>query len=266
MERKNKYRLYIDEVGHHRDYKDASEIGQRYLSLTGVIFDLKYVADVVAPSIEALKAEFFHSHPDDPVILHRKEIVNKKQPFQALQNKKVESDFNKKILKLFEDLDYTVLTVVLDKKEHKEQYSVWHHHPYHYCMKVMVERFVLFLESFELRGDVMCESRGGKEDKQLKKSFNHLWKTGTDYVSINKFHKYLTSSQLKVKLKQNNIAGLQIADLLAHPSLKRILFQKNHLVKNKDTFGEKIVDILEHGKYYHGSNNQLWGFGKKWLP
>ncbi len=264
--KKNKFRLYIDEVGHHKGYKDEHIIGQRYLSLTGIIFDLKYVADVVAPSIEKLKSEFFHSHPDDPVILHRKEIINKKPPFESLKDKEIEMRFNNKILKLFLDLDYTVLTVVLDKKEFMDQYSVWHHHPYHYCLKVMVERFVLFLEANELKGDVMCESRGGKEDKQLKQSFNRLWNIGTDYVSNEKFQKYLTSCQLKVKPKISNIAGLQIADLLAYPSLKSILFEKNHYKKSHDTFGEKIVTILENGKYYQGHNEKICGYGKKWLP
>lgn len=262
----NKYRLYIDEVGHHRDFKDAADIGQRYLSLTGIIFDLKYVNDLVFPSVEKIKSQFFHTHPDSPIILHRKEIINKKPPFQALQDKKVENAFNKKMLKLFTDLYYIVITVVLDKKEFKDQYTVWHHHPYHYCLAVMVERFVLFLEVNKLTGDVMCESRGGKEDKQLKESFNRLWKNGTDYVSDYKFQEYLTSSQLKVKPKQSNIAGLQLADLLAHPSMKRILFQKKHLKKTRDTFGEKIIDVLENGKYYQGKNNRLWGYGKKWLP
>ncbi|MFH1852822.1 MAG: DUF3800 domain-containing protein [Candidatus Neomarinimicrobiota bacterium] len=261
-----KYRLYIDEVGHHRDFKDVGDIGQRYLSLTGVIFDLKYVAEEVSPAIESFKSEFFSSHPDEPVILHRKEIVNKKPPFHILRDEKVEENFNQKILSLFENLNYTVITVVLDKKQHKEQYLVWHFNPYHYCLQVMIERFVYFLESIDKVGDVMCESRGGKEDKQLKQSFHRLWETGTDYIPAEKFQKYLTSSQLKVKPKQNNIAGLQIADLLAHPSMKRILFQKNCLEKVRDTFGENIVDILEKDKYYRGVNNRLWGFGKKWLP
>ncbi|MBL7110036.1 MAG: DUF3800 domain-containing protein [Candidatus Marinimicrobia bacterium] len=264
--KKNKFRLYIDEVGHHMGFKDENNLGQRYLSLTGIIFDLKYVADVVAPSILNLKSEFFPSHPDDPIILHRKEIVNKKPPFQSLQDENIEKRFNQKILKLFSELECTVITVVLDKKEFKDQYTVWHHHPYHYCLEVMVERFVLYLEDHDITGDVLCESRGGREDKQLKESFKRLWKTGTNYVSDEKFQKYLTSCQLKVKPKISNIAGLQIADLLAYPSLKSILFEKNHYKKSHDTFGEKIVTILENGKYYQGHNEKIWGYGKKWLP
>ena len=48
------------------------------------------------------------------------------------------------------------------------------------------------------QGDVMAESRGGKEDMRLKSSFVRLWKDGTDYVSPDQFQKALTSKQLKV--------------------------------------------------------------------
>ena len=80
-----------------------------------------------------------------------------------------------------------------------------------------------------------------------------------------KFETFLTSSQLIVKLKSNNIAGLQVADLIAYPSYKRMLFQKGRVGK-VGKFGAQIVDILEHDKYYRGVSNQLWGYGKKWLP
>jgi hypothetical protein len=64
----------------------------------------------------------------------------------------------------------------------------------------------------------MAESGGGKEDKRLEASFPKLWKEGTEYISPERFHSVLTSKQLKVKPKSNNISGLQIVDIIAHPS------------------------------------------------
>ena len=69
----DKYRIYIDEVGNH-DLKNVENPNQRYLSLTGVIFELDYVAKVLFPRLEAFKVKYFKSHPDDPTILHRKEL------------------------------------------------------------------------------------------------------------------------------------------------------------------------------------------------
>jgi len=58
---------------------------------------------------------------------------------------------------------------------------------------------------------------------------------------------------------------LQITDLIALPSYKRILYQRGKIDK-VGKFGEKIVSILENQKYYRGIANRLWGYGKKWLP
>ncbi|MCI0513575.1 DUF3800 domain-containing protein [candidate division KSB1 bacterium] len=111
----------------------------------------------------------------------------------------------------------------------------------------------------------MCESRGGKEDLRLKKSFHKIYEEGTEYITAKIMTSYLTSSQLKIKPKSNNIAGLQIADLVAYPSYQRILFQKKRVDK-MGVFSEKVAAILEKHKYYRGAGAKLWGHGNKWLP
>ena len=153
-----KYRIYIDEVGNH-DLKHADDPNQRYLGLTGVVFELGYVSNELFPRLEALKTKYFKSHPDNPTVLHRK--INKKPPFEALRDPDIANAFDRELLRLLTELEFVVMTVVLDKKQHKEQYLVWRHDPYHYCLKVLVERFVRFLESKGAVGDVMAESRGG---------------------------------------------------------------------------------------------------------
>jgi hypothetical protein len=114
-----KYRLYVDEVG-NPDLGASQNPNHRYLSLTGVILELEYVDTTVFPAIEALKRKYFHSHPDDPVILHRKELVNRKPPFESLRDPIIERAFNQELLELLRSLDYVVLTVVIDKLEHQD--------------------------------------------------------------------------------------------------------------------------------------------------
>jgi hypothetical protein len=113
-----------------------------------------------------------------------------------------------------------------------------------------------------LKGDVMAESRGGKEDIRLKKSFRTLCDSGTYYIKPDIFANHLTSKELKVKQKSNNIAGLQIADLIAHPSRREILLENNLIIDNRNIFGDKITQILA-GKYYRNEDKI---FGKKLLP
>lgn len=75
-----KYRIYIDEVG-NSDLKSSANEEHRFLCLTGIIFRLDYVSEILQPELEALKAKYFGSHPDEPIIFHRKELVHKKYPF-----------------------------------------------------------------------------------------------------------------------------------------------------------------------------------------
>jgi hypothetical protein len=259
-----KHRLYIDEVG-DPGLEASKDPKYRYLSLTGVIIELGYVDHTVFPELEALKRKYFQSHADEPIILHRKEIVNQKYPFHPLRDERTRKAFNRDLLRLLNKLEYTVMTVVIDKLEHKTRYQVWQQDPYHYSLRVLLERYVLLLQDSGLTGDVMAESRGGKEDMRLKRSYEKVFEEGTEYLNSQTFEEYLTSRQLKVKQKSNNIAGLQIADLVAHPSLKATLARKNRqgLPSN---FGREIALILEKRKYHRSPSGKIDGWGRKWLP
>lgn len=259
-----KYRLYIDEVG-NSDLGASSDPNHRYLSLTGVVLELEYVQQVVFPTLENLKTRFFQSHPDDPIILHRKELVNKAQPFESLRDPVIEAAFNAYLLEIIRELEYTVITVVIDKMEHQQRYQAWRFDPYHYCLTVIVERFIRWLQSKNAVGDVMAESRGGKEDLRLKGSFERVYEKGSDFVGPDVFVRHLSSRQLKVKSKGNNIAGLQLADLLAHPSFRATL-ARHHNEGLSETFGGQIARILEEEKYYRSPRGYIDGWGRKWLP
>ena len=255
-----KYRVYIDEVG-NPDLESSDNPNHRFLSLTGVILELGHVERMVHPQMEALKAKFFHSHPDDPIIFHRKEMVNYRQPFEALQDDDFRARFDEELLALLAAWQYTVITVCLDKKKHKDTYTTWRYDPYHYCLAVLMERFAYFLGRESAQGDVMAESRGGKEDLRLKESFTRLWEQGTQYTEPKQFQERFTSKQLKVKTKSNNIAGLQICDLLAHSSRHEILWENDLIERPPAAFAEKVIHILQQ-KYDQRGSRML---GKKLL-
>lgn len=107
----------------------------------------------------------------------------------------------------------------------------------------------------------MAESRGGKEDRQLKASFRRLWDRGTDYVGPEQFQETLTSRELKFKQKTDNIAGLQLADLLAHPSRCEILDERGLLGRPLAPFAVQIIEILQ--EKYDQSGEVI--YGKKFL-
>lgn len=76
------YRIYIDEVGNH-DLTHADNPNERFLSLTGVIFESNYSDTIFIPEFNKLKHDYFQTDPDEPIVIHRKEMVNKRPPFHA---------------------------------------------------------------------------------------------------------------------------------------------------------------------------------------
>ena len=103
----------------------------------------------------------------------------------------------------------------------------------------------------------MAESRGGKEDMRLKKSFEGLWEKGTQYVKPDQFQERFTSKQLKVKTKANNIAGLQICDLVAHPRRHEILWENQLVERPPATFAQAIIRVLQ--RKYDQRGGRIWG-------
>lgn len=255
-----KYRIYIDEVG-NPDLESSENPNHRFLSLTGIILELNYVKSVLHPQMEALKSKYFDYHPDEPIVLHRKKIVNALPPFQNLRDPAIRARFDAELLSLLRSWQYIVISVCLDKKKHKETYTVWRYDPYHYCLAILLERYTLFLARVDARGDAMAESRGGKEDRRLKESFHRLCIRGTDYIHADSFQKTLTSRQLKVKSKANNISGLQLSDLLAHPSRNEILNEHGLLYTKLAPFAKSIIEILQ--VKYDQQSGRI--FGKKFI-
>lgn len=257
------YRLYIDETG-NADLGSSADPNHRYLSLTGIMIQMDHVQNQLIPEIENIKREIFDHDPDDPIIFHRKELVNRKWPFIALRDPEVERRFNERMLSLMTDLEYRVFTAVIDKQAHLNFYNVWHKKPYHYCLEVLLERYVLVLRSRGSVGDVMAEVRGGKVDMQLEKSYTRLYDLGNNNIPAARFQRHLTSRDIKMRRKDRNIAGLQFADLIAHPSA---MYARSIYADDRapDNFPGQIIEILKDQKY-HRYRGRLEGSGIKWLP
>jgi len=111
----------------------------------------------------------------------------------------------------------------------------------------------------------MVESRGAIEDMKLKRSYERLYNEGTNFIPAQRWQAYMTSRQLKVKPKKENISGLQLADLVAYPSRRRILQERGILAPDRETFSDRVSEILEE-KYLKGRDNAIEGYGKKLLP
>ncbi len=255
------FRLFIDEVG-HGSMKFSDHPNERYLSLTGAIMRITNESGQFTDELNKLRAEIFGN---TEVILHRTDIIKKEAPFDCLADPARCAEFDAAILKLLDESSYRVITVVIDKKEHKNRYRVWQAYPYHYCLMALMERYVTWLLGTGFSGDVMAESRGEKDNRKLQESYSRLYTKGTDWVGFKDFQKTLSTKELKIKDKKANISGLQLTDIIANPSMWSMICEKTSTEMNSP-FGIQVVDILKRAKYRRKYNGQIAGIGTKWLP
>ena len=78
----------------------------------------------------------------------------------------------------------------------------------------------------------MTESRGRREDRELKEDFRRFMIEGPNTPDVQEALRSVTSNQIKLNLKTDNITGLQLADLLAYPSQRGILLDNDCLLAN----------------------------------
>jgi hypothetical protein len=245
------YRLFIDEVGNDH-LGSADHPNERYLCLLGVILDLEYADGPFTDSLNALKLSAFDTKD---VVLHRRELVKKTPaPFDMLVDPKRQKAFDDGLLQLLTDSQYIVIAVMIDKKKLIEKYTR-QFNPYHYCLTAMIERYVNWLNDIDGKGDVLAEARDKKPNKKLKQAYKYLYNHGTAASTSAKktltsadLQRRLNSGEIKLKDKKANIAGLQLADLIANPA-RRHLICHSEKVNMNDGFARKIAVILVKSKY-----------------
>ena len=113
------YRLYLDESGDHT-FSSEDEIGKRHLGLVGCCFRIENYREF-RDRLEALKRTHFPHHPDDPPILHRKDIVQCIGPFNVLKDSARRQAFDQNLLTLIGESRYRLFVIVLDKLSHGQK-------------------------------------------------------------------------------------------------------------------------------------------------
>jgi hypothetical protein len=255
-------RLFVDEVGNGDLNGAVADPNIRYLSLTGIITKLRAHSKFIQPGIDAFKGSFF----DRTVILHRREIVRREGPFAILRDRDIALAFDAGLLELIAKMPYIAITVTIDKREHLERYLAWRFDPYHYCLRCLIERYVAWLDRQDLQGDVAVEPRYKLADKKLKSSFQRIYDDGTPHVPARIVQRRLLSRDIKFEPKSSNCAGIQLCDLIAHPSYRSMKFERDGQPERLD-FGTRVVGVLRASRYARNPRTgEIAGWGRKWLP
>jgi hypothetical protein len=240
--------MYVDENGNHNLREDLTKDSNRYLCVTGVAMYLSE-HDTLEQQIDALKTKYFGK---TDIVLHRREIISGKEPFEALKDQDVRDNFNVDLLNIISVINYRVFSIVIDKKAHIDKYGIFMaRDPYVIALEYLMQRYQYWMQRFRkpVLGDILAESRGGREDRVLKEAYKFVYE-GKGYYSLKNANQYYSSKEIKLKKKKDNIAGLQFVDILSHPSRRYILSQKKLARDIKaDSYEQKIVEILIKDKF-----------------
>lgn len=84
------YRVFVDEVGNH-DMKSCDKPTEQYLGVTGVIIRLEYEQHELTAALNQFKTAIFGSIN---IVLHRRDIIDRKPPFDPLKNAHTQQQFD----------------------------------------------------------------------------------------------------------------------------------------------------------------------------
>ena len=260
----DRYRPYIDESGDHT-WGETSDPAQRYLCLLGCFFHGSAYRRF-HQAVEAFKQCVLPHSPDEPIILHRADIINGRGPFRRLRDPLIRQAFDEGLLALCETGRYIVVAVVIDKAELAARYPT-PAHPYHLALGFLLQRYCGYLNHLSRVGDVMAESRGGAEDRLLKDSYERHYNRGAWWTKPEFFQRALTTKQLKLKRKWCNITGLQLADLLAHPVKQMVLREQGRIRDDAvGPFARRLLRVVVPKLNHHLYTGRIDGYGTVFFP
>ncbi len=211
------YIVYLDETGDH-----SLELIDRdfpVFALAMFICESTYYNQKVLPAVAQLKTDYF-GH--EGIILHSRDIRKAQKDFGFLTNPEKRKEFFARINFMMEDFEYSLIVSVIKKQAHKDRYGVNAGNPYNLAMAFSLERLLSFLEDVQQKKVyLIAESRGKKEDDDLRLSFFQVISQGTQYNSADRFKKI--DFKLHFVPKAMNVVGTQLADLAAYPIARHVL-------------------------------------------
>lgn len=242
----SRFIAFFDECGDHSLTKVNPELP--VFVLCTVIVEREVYARTVVPEISAFKLRYF-AH--EGINLHSRDIRKAEGPFSILQNLRVRNGFMDELSAMIGRLPFTLFATVIHKNTFKERYGDGARNPYDVALEFSFERILHFMKSHkETALPVIAEARGKNEDNELRASFHRLMTEGTYYIKAERFQKL--TCPISFRRKQDNIAGVQLADLCAYPVARKAL---------KPTAENRAFSVIEP-KFYRSGNV----FGLKEFP
>jgi hypothetical protein len=214
--------LFLDESGDH----SLTVIDPQYplFILGGIIVDVEYAKGEMTERINGFKRDLLGS---ENISLHTADMVRNRNGFERLAHPELRAHFYRTLNSLLADLKYQIVACAIRKDAHLERYGMAAIDPYHLALELLVERLCYEVGDCAREGVVVAEKRDRFLDRQLRLAWLTLKSRGTRYVKAGQVTSRIRG--LALRGKEDNIVGLQVADLLVTP-IGRFLLGKTSLV------------------------------------
>lgn len=207
--------LFLDESGDH----NLIRIDPKYpiFVLGGIIIDRGYAEGPLESTLNDFKRDLFGR---TDIILHTADITRNKNGFERLKDSGFRSYFYDRLNSLMRSIPYTVVACVIKKIPHFDRYGITAWDPYSIGIEILVERFCFEIGKYR-KGLIVAEKRNIQLDKDLARVWSNFKKKGTGYVKPAHIEERIVA--LRLRSKGDNIAGLQLADLVVSPIGRHVL-------------------------------------------
>lgn len=201
------YVVYVDESGDHSLASINPDFPVFVLALC--VIHKRHYAEKIIPAVEKLKFNYF-GH--DSVVLHEHDIRKQKGAFAFLSHLPTRLEFIGRLSSIMDVSNFILIACVVDKARMSKS-EVASTNPYHIALDICLEclrGFLVEKKQDYLQTHVVVECRGKKEDRELELEFRRICDGN------NPGNRQLPFDVVFAD-KKTNLAGLQLADLVARP-------------------------------------------------
>ena len=208
--------LFLDESGDH----NLRVIDPSYpiFVLGGVIVDREYADGPLTEAFDEFKLRMFGR---TDIVLHTADIIRTRNGFEVLKDYEFRSYFYSELNAMMQDLSYSVVACVNRKFNYLRLYEPHQPNIYHLSFDVLVEMFRHDVGNVRNGGLIVAEKRQPALDQELQRHWSDLQISGNRYVKGAVIQSRIQA--LDLRSKKENIAGLQLADLVVSPVGRRAM-------------------------------------------
>jgi hypothetical protein len=240
--------LFLDESGDH----NLSVIDPQYpmFVLGGVIMEVDYAKGALADALDDFKRQMLGR---TDIVLHTADIVRNRNGFERMKDPGYRAEFLEGLNDLMRRAEYRVVACAVHKSAHLARYGFGAVDPYMLSLDVLVERFCLDVGHVARGGIIVAEKRDPVLDRGLDLAWLNLKINGTRFVQAHDIDHRMAG--LALRAKSDNIAGLQLADLVVSPIGR-------HVLGKADREDWRIVE----SKFRRSPKGKIEGYGLVCLP